>query len=62
MDSIERKSIETYHLKNIKDNYLIDSQTRKDLNLDDFYYEYNSTKTTYGDQFFYHKLNSIPKD
>lgn len=60
MDNFERKTIESYHIKNINNRFLIDSQTRKDLNLDDFYKKFNKTKTSYGDQVLYHYLNSQP--
>lgn len=62
MDIIKRESLSNYHNKNFNNKFIIDSQTRKDLDLDLFYNKYNRTKTSYGDQIFYHQLNSQPNN
>lgn len=62
MKNFYRKNVDTYHKKNVQNNIILDSQTRKDLSLDSFYEIFNKTKTSYGDQLFYHKINSQNKN
>lgn len=61
MDEVDRRQINIFHNKNINSRFIIDSQTRLDLNIDDFYTRYNNTLTSYGDQILYHNLNSQPE-
>lgn len=62
MKKLYKNNVNNYHKKNVRNNFLIDTQTRKDLSLNDFYIKFNNTKTSYGDQIFYHKINSQTND
>lgn len=62
METLLRNEIKPFHEININKSFLIDNQTRKDLSLDSFYEKFNNTKTSYGDNLFYHKINSQTKN
>lgn len=58
MSKLYKHNVDTYHKINIDNNFLIDYQTQKDLSLDDFYEKFNNTITSFGDHYFYYKINS----
>jgi len=56
------EGVESLHLRNHDEAFILDTQTTKDLDLSTFFARFNFPATTYGEQMLWHRLHSQPKE